>query len=80
MSCQTDIFFTKVQKGHRVIKRYGKNPQEKKELRELSDLLVSAGSRTLFDLVLVKFLQFSLRSKRYSFNVSQLRSRAIKGD
>ena len=55
---QTVIFFTKV--SHRLIKVYVKNPQ--KELMELSDLLVSAGSRTLFDLVLWKFLQFSLRS------------------
>ena len=58
VSRQSDISFIKVQKVHRVIKVYVKN--FKKELRELSDLLVSAGSRTLFDLVLVKFLQFSL--------------------
>ena len=34
--------------GHRVIKVYVKNP--KKELSELSDLLVSAGSMTSFEL------------------------------
>ena len=45
---------------------------------ELSDLLISAGSRTLFDLVLWKFLQFSLRSKRYSLTSHpQLASREL---
>ena len=71
------IFFTKVQKGHRVIKLYVRN-FAKKELMELSDLFVPAGSRTLFDLVLVKFLQFSLRSKRYSLTSHpQLASREL---
>ena len=42
------------------------------------DLFQSAGSRTLFDLVLGKFLQFSLRSKRYSLTSHpQLASREL---
>ena len=50
---QTDISFTKVHIVHRVIKVVVKNPNfKKKELRELSDLFQSAGSRTLFDQVL----------------------------
>ena len=55
-SVERVIFFTKVQKGYRVIKLYVRN-FAKKELMELSDLFVPAGSRTLFDL---NFLQFSL--------------------
>ena len=44
VSYQTDISFIKVQRGHRLIKAYVKNPQE---LRELSKLFVSVGSRAL---------------------------------
>ena len=81
MSYQTDISFIKVQKGHRVIKRYGKNIfsiLKKKRIVRISAPFQPAGSRTLFDLVLGKFLQFSLRSKRYSLTSHpQLASREL---
>ena len=51
-------FTVKIQK----VSFFNKKNGQKKELMKLSDLFVSAGSRTLFDLVLWKFLQFSLRS------------------
>ena len=55
---------------------YVKNPQ--KELMELSDLLVSAGSRTLFDLVFVEIFAVFF-AKRYSLT-SQLVSRELSNE
>ena len=55
-------FFTKVQKGYRVIKLYVRNFVK---MMELSDLFVPAGSRTLFELNFLQFFQESCKGESH---------------